>query len=149
MLNRFLNFAAFSAICIAACSTSTVAAKLNSSPRDSSNKPNVIFIKTDDQRFDSLSMTGHPVTKTPNIDQLATEGVFFKQAFITSPICGPSRANIFTGQWERKNRVGFSSVSKNFIPTAAFDNSWLMQLKRAGYFAGYIGKHHTHSLLPS
>ena len=107
-------------------------------------QPNVIFIKTDDQRFDSLSMTGHPVTKTPNIDQLATEGVFFNQAFITSPICGPSRVNFFTGQWERKNRVGFSSVSKNFISTAAFDNSWLMQMKRAGYFAGYIGKHHTH-----
>ncbi len=51
----------------------------------SQRKLNVIFIKTDDQRFDSLSMTGHPVTKTPNIDQLAKEGVFFENAFITSP----------------------------------------------------------------
>jgi len=83
------------------------------------------------------------VTKTPNIDRLATEGVFFNQAFITSPICGPSRANFFTGQWERKNRVGFTNVSKNFISNDLFQNSWLMQLKNAGYFAGYIGKHHT------
>lgn len=110
---------------------------------DDSAKPNVIFIKTDDQRFDSLSMTGHPVTRTPNIDRLAAEGVFFDHAFITSPICGPSRANFFTGQWERRNRVGFTYVSKNFVPTDLFNNSWLMQLKRAGYFAGYIGKHHT------
>lgn len=112
-------------------------------PPDASARPNVIFIKTDDQRFDSLSMTGHPVTRTPNIDALAKEGVWFENAFITSPICGPSRANFFTGQWERKNRVGFTNVSKNFISNEVFDNSWLMQLKRAGYFAGYLGKHHT------
>jgi arylsulfatase A-like enzyme len=105
-------------------------------------KPNVIFIKTDDQRFDSLSMTGHPVTKTPNIDRLAKEGVFFENAFITSPICGPSRANFFTGQWERKNRQGFTYLSHNFIPAEQFDKSWIMQLKQVGYFTGYIGKHH-------
>jgi arylsulfatase A-like enzyme len=105
-------------------------------------QPNVIFIKTDDQRYDSLSMTGHPVTKTPNIDRLAEEGVFFSQAFITSPICGPSRANFFSGQWERKNRNGFYHVSKNAMPHAVFDQSWLMRLKAAGYFTGYIGKNH-------
>lgn len=105
-------------------------------------KPNVIFIKTDDQRLDSLRMTGHPVTQTPNIDRLAKEGVFFSNAFITSPICGPSRANFFTSQWERKNRQGFSYVSKNHISYELFDNSWQMRMKAAGYFTGYIGKHH-------
>ena len=105
-------------------------------------QPNVIFLKTDDQRFDSLSLTGHAVTKTPNIDQLAKEGVFFENAFITSPICGPSRANFFTSQWERKNRQGFYHVSKNHISHELFDNSWILQLKKAGYFTGYIGKHH-------
>lgn len=105
-------------------------------------RPNVIFIKTDDQRYDSLSMTGHPVTKTPNIDRLAGEGVFFDNAFITSPICGPSRANFFSGQWERKNRNGFYHVSKNAMPHAVFDQSWLMRLKATGYFTGYIGKNH-------
>lgn len=109
---------------------------------DDPQSPNVIFIKTDDQRFDSLSMTGHPVTQTPNIDALADDGVFFNHAFITSPICGPSRANFFTGQWERKNRQGFYHISGNHIPEAQFDDSWLMQLKQTGYFTGYIGKHH-------
>lgn len=108
----------------------------------SAAQPNVIFIKTDDQRYDSLSMTGHPVTKTPHIDRLAEEGVFFENAFITSPICGPSRANFFTGQWERKNRHGFHMISRNPIPTDVFDQSWLMRLKAAGYFTGYIGKNH-------
>ncbi len=104
---------------------------------------NVIFIFSDDQRFNSLGMTGDPVTRTPNIDKLATEGVFFKQAFITSPICGPSRANIFTGQWERKNRIGFNHVSHNMISEEVFNQSWLMQLKKAGYSTAFIGKHHT------
>ena len=106
-------------------------------------KPNVIFFFTDDQRFNSLSMTGHPVAETPNFDQLAKEGVFFDQAFITSPICGPSRANIFTAQWERKNKIGFSAVTKNQISKESFADTWLMQLKNAGYSTAFIGKHHT------
>ncbi len=106
-------------------------------------RPNVIFILTDDQRFDSLSMTGNPVTETPYIDRLAEEGVFFKNAFVTSPICGPSRANIFTSQWERKNQIGFTSVSKNYVSAEAFENSFLMQFKQAGYSTAFIGKHHT------
>ncbi len=106
-------------------------------------KPNVIFIFSDDQRFNSLSMTGDPVTETPNIDLLAKEGVFFNNAYITSPICGPSRANIFTGQWERRNKIGFTSVSKNLISEKTYKNSWLAQLKTAGYSTAFIGKHHT------
>lgn len=105
-------------------------------------QPNVIYVKTDDQRYDSLSMTGHPVTKTPHIDKLAEDGVFFSHAFITSPICGPSRANTFSGQWERKNRIGFHSVSHNNMTPEVFDKSWLLQLKKAGYFTGYVGKNH-------
>jgi arylsulfatase A-like enzyme len=107
------------------------------------NKPNVIFIFSDDQRFNSLSMTGDPVTKTPNIDLLAKEGVFFNNAYMTSPICGPSRANIFTGQWERRNKIGFTSVSKNLISEETYQDSWQAQLKQAGYSTAFIGKHHT------
>lgn len=106
-------------------------------------KPNIIFVFSDDQRFNSLGMTGDPLTQTPNLDQLAREGVFFNQAFITSPICGPSRANIFTGQWERKNHIGFNYVSHNIISEEVFDQSWMMLLKKAGYSTAFIGKHHT------
>ena len=106
-------------------------------------KPNIIFVLSDDQRFNSLGMTGDPVTQTPNLDRLAREGVFFQNAYTTSPICGPSRANIFTGQWERKNRIGFTDLSQNFVLQEAFNNSWLMQLKKAGYSTAFIGKHHT------
>ncbi|MDA7920642.1 sulfatase-like hydrolase/transferase [Verrucomicrobiales bacterium] len=106
-------------------------------------KPNVIFVFSDDHRFDSMGMTGDPVTETPHLDQLAAEGVFFNNAYITSPICGPSRANIFTGQWERKNRIGFTYVSQNSVSAEAFENSFLMQMKHAGYSTAFLGKHHT------
>ena len=106
-------------------------------------KPNVIFIFSDDQRFNSLSMTGDPIIQTPNIDELAKEGVFFNNAYMTSPICGPSRANIFTGQWERRNKIGFTSVSNNLISETTYQNSWQSQLKKAGYSTAFIGKHHT------
>ncbi|MDX2430293.1 MAG: sulfatase-like hydrolase/transferase [Bacteroides sp.] len=105
--------------------------------------PNIVFVFSDDQRFSSLAITGDPVTQTPHLDQMAREGVFFEQAFITSPICGPSRANIFTGQWERKNHIGFNHVSHNIISEEDFENSWIMQLKKAGYSTAFIGKHHT------
>lgn len=116
---------------------------VNAEVAQNASQPNVIFLFSDDQRYDSLRMSGDPITETPNIDGLAAEGVFFDQAFVTSPICGPSRANIFTGQWERKNRIGFSSVSKNVISEEVFANSFLMQLKQAGYSTAFLGKHHT------
>lgn len=116
---------------------------VNAEVSEQVRKPNVIFLFSDDQRYDSLDMTGDPITQTPHMDRLASDGVFFDQAFVTSPICGPSRANIFTGQWERKNRIGFSSVSKNVISEEIFANSFLMQLKQAGYSTAFLGKHHT------
>lgn len=106
-------------------------------------RPNVIFVFSDDQRYDSLSMTGDPVNQTPNLDSLAAEGVFFNHCYITSPICGPSRANIFSGQWERKNRIGFSSMSGNAISEETFKRSFLYKMREAGYSTAFIGKHHT------
>jgi len=118
-------------------STTTIVARVKKP------KPNIIFIFSDDQRFNSLSMTGDPVVQTPNIDLLAKDGVFFNNAYITSPICGPSRANIFTAQWERKNKIGFNYVSNNVISEETYKNSWQAQLKKSGYSTAFIGKSHT------
>ena len=70
-------------------------------------------------------------------------GVIFNHACVTTPICGPSRANFFTGQRERKNRIGLDYVSHHMISETVFEDSWLMQLKKAGYSTGFIGEHHT------
>lgn len=61
-------------------------------------KPNVIFILTDDQRWDALGYAGNPIIQTPEMDRLAAEGTYFENAFVTTPICAASRASILTGR---------------------------------------------------
>src|SRR6186997_899001 len=66
--------------------------------------PNVLFILTDDQRFDLLGCAGHPILKTPNIDKLAGQGVRFRNMFVSTAICAASRASILTGKYERTHK---------------------------------------------
>ena len=61
--------------------------------------PNILFILTDDHRWDALSILGHPVVETPNLDRLCREGVRFENAFVTTSLCSPSRASFLTGQY--------------------------------------------------
>ena len=66
-----------------------------------SSPPNIIFIVTDDQRWDMLGCAGNQIIQTPNIDKMASSGVRFSHAFVTTPICAASRASILTGLYER------------------------------------------------
>ncbi len=72
---------------------------------EAANRPNIVFILADDLRRDALGCTGHPFVKTPNVDRLATEGVRFRNAFVTTPICLPSRASFLTGQYAHTHKV--------------------------------------------
>lgn len=103
--------------------------------------PNIVVILTDDHRADYLGCAGHPILKTPHIDQLAAEGVRFQNAFVTTAACTPNRTSLLTGQYERKHGVTFSSGSS--LTEEAFQETYPMQLRKAGYFVGYIGKNHT------
>ncbi len=101
-------------------------------------KPNIIFLLTDDQRAGTLGCEGHPVIKTPNIDSLAENGVRFHNAFIAEPVCSPSRATYFTGQYERTHRVGFSSPHN--MSDLQWEDTYPAILQKAGYYTGFIGK---------
>ena len=65
------------------------------------DRPNIIFFLADDQRWDQLGCAGHPVLQTPHVDELARQGVRFRNMFVTTSICAASRASIFTGLYER------------------------------------------------
>ena len=104
------------------------------------NKPNIIYILGDDHRADFLGKAGHPILKTPNLDKMADDGVYFSNAFCTSPACTPSRCCHYLGQWERTHGVNFNSNSS--ISANAWENSFPMLLKKAGYFTGWVGKNH-------
>src|ERR1043166_8116948 len=94
-------------------------------------RPNIVFLLTDDQRWDSLGLTGNPVVKTPNIDRLAADGTFFPNATVNSAICTPSRTCYFLGQYERRHGVNFNSGTA--LTAEAWAKSYPMLLRAAGY----------------
>src|SRR5687768_11740497 len=100
-------------------------------------QPNVLLILTDDMRSDCLGIAGHPHLKTPHIDRLAKEGVYFRNAFCTTALCSPSRASILSGLYAHRHRVvnNFTEYPKDLA-------SFPRQLQSAGYETGYIGKWH-------
>ena len=61
--------------------------------------PNLLFITTDQQRWDSLPCYGLDFMRTPNLDRLAREGMVFERAYTPAPLCVPMRAALVTGQW--------------------------------------------------
>ena len=100
-------------------------------------RPNFIFILTDDQRYDSLGCMGNALIKTPHIDRLAKNGVLFTNHFVTTPICSVSRASIFLGQHLKRHRIG------DFVTPFSREQwarSYPALLRAAGYRTGFIGK---------
>ena len=69
-----------------------------------SDKPNILWICTDQQRFDTLGCYGNPYVHTPNLDRLAEQSVLFEYAFSQSPVCTPSRSSFLTGRYPRTTR---------------------------------------------
>lgn len=101
------------------------------------DRPNVVYVLCDDLRADCLGIAGHPHLKTPNIDRIAKEGVYFKNAFCTTSLCSPSRASILSGRYAHSH-----GVLNNFTEYPAGLPSFPRQLQAAGYETAYIGKWH-------
>ena len=106
------------------------------------NKPNIVFILVDDQRNDTLGCAGHPIVKTPVIDQLAKKGIRFENAYVSTPICMSSRATIFSGLTETSH--GYTGGGAPAIPLQPVDvkSSFPILLKKAGYQTAFFGKQH-------
>ncbi|MCE2655888.1 MAG: sulfatase-like hydrolase/transferase, partial [Sediminibacterium sp.] len=100
-------------------------------------KPNIIFILTDDQRWDALGIAGNKIIQTPQMDTLAVSGTYFKNAFSTTPICAASRASILTGLYERTHGYTFQKP-KLRAPYAEMIYPKLF--KDHGYHVGFFGK---------
>lgn len=107
--------------------------------------PNFLFVYTDDQRWDALGTVQReqgergrfPWLATPHLDRLAAEGIRFRNAFVTTSLCSPSRAAFLTGQYNHTN-----GVTDNRTPFPVGSVTYATLLKAAGYVTGYVGKMH-------
>ncbi|MFZ5828682.1 MAG: C45 family autoproteolytic acyltransferase/hydrolase [Planctomycetota bacterium] len=114
------------------------AAKENAPTNEATaTRPNIIFLLTDEHRFDMLGAMGHKILQTPNLDRLASEGVLFNNCFVTTSICMTSRASILSGQYAARH--GIWDFQTQFTPAQLAD-TYPGQLKQAGYWQGFIGK---------
>lgn len=103
---------------------------------NAADRPNILFIMSDDHASHAISAYGSKINKTPNIDRLAKEGMLFKNCFCVNSICTPSRACILTGKYSHKNGVPVFN---------RFDGGqWTVakELQKAGYHTGMFGKWH-------
>jgi arylsulfatase A-like enzyme len=111
-------------------------------------RPNFLLLYTDDQRWDALGVVQRemgdkarfPWFQTPNLDRLASEGIRFRNAFVTTSLCAPSRAVFLTGRYNHLN-----GVANNFTPFPTNNVTWATELRKAGYATAYIGKWHMDS----
>ncbi len=100
-----------------------------------SYQPNIIFVLTDQQRYDTISSLGFDHMDTPNLDRLVNEGTTFTNCYITAPSCCPSRASLFQGYYPHN-----TGVYKN---GDTWTTTWVSDLANAGYRCVNIGKMHT------
>ncbi len=101
-------------------------------------RPNILFILTDDQRWDAMSCLGHPFLHTPHMDRLAQDGARLANAFVTTSLCSPSRASFLTGAYAHTHgvRTNEGMAIDAGVPT------FPLLLQQAGYETAFLGKWH-------
>ena len=104
---------------------------------DGAKPRNVVFILSDDHRYDAMSFLGHQFAQTPHMDAMAKNGVYMKNALVTTSLCSPSRASILTGLYTFRHRV----IDNNrLVPKGTI--FFPQYLQKAGYSTAFIGKWH-------
>jgi len=110
-----------------------------------SSRPNIIFLISDDQRWDVLGIAGNEAIKTPNLDRMAREGQWYREATIQIPLCAPSRAAMLTGMPPSENGYYSNNHHRADVRQAhGFDQYEVLPdvIRKAGYHTAFVGKWH-------
>lgn len=121
----------------AAVSTATTGVAGLSPRLPKTHKPNLLFIWTDEQRADTMAVYGNKKIRVPNLNKLALESVVFKKAYVTQPVCTPSRSSVMTGLWPHT-----SGLLKNNIPLPKETPCLNELINDPDYRTAYMGKWH-------
>ncbi|MHC4799803.1 MAG: sulfatase-like hydrolase/transferase, partial [Planctomycetota bacterium] len=105
-------------------------------------QPNFVFFLVDDLRFNGTAASGHNYINTPNIDRVADEGISFTSAFVTTPLCGPSRHCFLTGKYARTTGARSNGATIDWSAHKPFTK----YLQQEGYQTAFIGKSHMGNL---
>ncbi|MCP4754106.1 MAG: sulfatase-like hydrolase/transferase [Proteobacteria bacterium] len=103
----------------------------------STEKPNIVYIFSDQHRGDAMGCVGHPVVITPNLDRLSSESVTYERCSTNSPLCMPARASMMTGQFVREHGIWTNNVEAD--PNGP---SHVRKVRNAGYHTALVGKTH-------
>jgi arylsulfatase A-like enzyme len=101
------------------------------------DKPNLLFLWTDQQRADTMAVYGNTGFRVPAMNRLASQSVVFDRAYVTQPVCTPSRSSVMTGLWPHQ-----SGCVRNNIPMPAATRTVPELVGDAAYRTGYMGKWH-------
>lgn len=142
----FLQQTAWAASTLAAANPPSLearAAGISNEAASQPRRPNILWIMTDQQRFDCLGANGNALIQTPNLDRLAARSANFSNAFVQSPVCTPSRACYFSGRYahSHRNRVNYTELDEREVLMPA-------RLQTAGYQTTLIGKTHLYYRYP-
>jgi arylsulfatase A-like enzyme len=116
---------------VAAITTSIAAA---------AERPNILFIVSDDQGYADVGFHGCKDIPTPGLDSLAASGVRFSNAYVSGPYCSPTRAGLMTGRYQQRFGHEFNPTGKHGLPLT--ETTVADRLKTAGYATGLVGKWH-------
>ncbi|WP_339921920.1 sulfatase [uncultured Cyclobacterium sp.] len=108
-------------------------------------KPNIIYILSDDQSWNDFGFTGHPHIETPHIDKLAAEGHTFTRGYVTAPLCSPSLASIITGLYPYQHGITGNDPEFNF-EGKRYNNDW--QIARSRLYKDYLDEFQKHPTIP-